>query len=121
MATATQSITILVDNVGASTGYTLATFTCNYDGAGVDTACDGTGYSETTFASATLLAALTSIRGQLPLVRCRPKYAKYLKELLQPSRLTAAIIHNVFPSVRLSGRMGMGHAYVRLCAAPRRR
>ena len=34
-------------------GYTLATFMCNYDGAGVDTACDGTGYSETTVASAT--------------------------------------------------------------------
>ena len=104
MATATQSITILVDNVGASTGYTLATFMCNYDGAGVDTACDGTGYSETTFASATLLAALTSIRGQLPLVRYCPRYAKSLKDLLHPSHLTAAIIHNLYPNVPLSGR-----------------
>jgi hypothetical protein len=52
-ATASQSITILVDNVTTATGYSLARFRCIYNN-GTDTRCDGNGYSETTVASATL-------------------------------------------------------------------
>ncbi len=57
-ATASQSITILVDNVGTATGYTLGTWMCKY-GAGSDTACDGAGYSETSATSAVLLIGVT--------------------------------------------------------------
>ncbi len=57
-ATASQSITILVDNVGTATGYALGTWMCKY-GAGSDTACDGAGYSETSVASAVLLVGAT--------------------------------------------------------------
>jgi hypothetical protein len=58
-ATASQSITILVDNVSSATGYVLETWRCNYDSAGSDSNCDGGGYSETSAASATLLIGAT--------------------------------------------------------------
>ncbi len=54
MATPAYAITILVDSVVNGTGYALGTFICNYN-AGIDAACDGAGYSETSVASATLL------------------------------------------------------------------
>ncbi len=57
-ATASQSITILVDNVGTATGYALATWMCKY-GTGSDTACDGSGYSATSAMSAVLLIGVT--------------------------------------------------------------
>ena len=58
-ATASQSITILVDNVSTATGYVLESWKCNYDAAGSDSTCDGGGYSETSVASATLLIGAT--------------------------------------------------------------
>ena len=58
-ATASQSITILVDNVSTARGYVLETWKCNYDAAGSDSDCDGGGYSETSVASATLLIGTT--------------------------------------------------------------
>jgi hypothetical protein len=58
-ATASQSITILVDNVSTATGYVLESWQCNYDAAGSDSTCDGGGYSETSVASATLLIGAT--------------------------------------------------------------
>lgn len=58
-ATASQSITILVDNVSSATGYSLDSFQCNYNGAGSDSGCDGSGYSETSVSSATLLIGAT--------------------------------------------------------------
>ncbi len=58
-ATASQPITILVDNVSTASGYSLSNWLCNYDSAGSDTACDGAGYSETSVASATLLIGVT--------------------------------------------------------------
>ena len=57
-ATASQSITILVDTIVSGAGYTLATFICKYD-TGADTACDGAGYSATTVANATLKVGVT--------------------------------------------------------------
>jgi len=58
-ASASQSITILVDNVSTATGYTLGTWMCNYDAAGSNSACDGAGYSETSATSAALLIGVT--------------------------------------------------------------
>ena len=58
-ATASQSITILMDNVSSATGYVLESWKCNYDAAGSDSNCDGGGYSETSVASATLLIGAT--------------------------------------------------------------
>ncbi len=58
-ATASQSITILVDNVSTAAGYVLESWKCNYDAAGSDSNCDGGGYSETSVASATLLIGAT--------------------------------------------------------------
>jgi hypothetical protein len=58
-ATASHSITILVDNVGTATGYVLETWICHYDTAGPDSACDGSGYTETSVASATLTIGAT--------------------------------------------------------------
>ena len=57
-ATASQTISILVDNPLPGAGYGLGTFMCKY-GAGSDTACDGSGYSETSAASVTLLIGAT--------------------------------------------------------------
>ena len=48
-----------MDNVSTATGYSLATWMCNYDGAGSDSACDGEGYSATTVANATLKIGVT--------------------------------------------------------------
>jgi hypothetical protein len=53
-ATASHSITILVDNISTATGYSLDSWMCNYNAAGSDSACDGSGYTETSVASATL-------------------------------------------------------------------
>lgn len=58
-ATASQSITILVDNVSTATGYVLQSWKCNYDAAGPDSNCDGSGYTEASVASATLLIGAT--------------------------------------------------------------
>ena len=58
-ATASQSITILVDNVSSATGYVLESWKCNYNSAGSDSNCDSGGYSETSVASATLLIGAT--------------------------------------------------------------
>lgn len=58
-ATASESITILVDNVSSASGYVLQNWMCNYDSAGSDSACDGSGYTETSVASATLLIGVT--------------------------------------------------------------
>ena len=58
-ASASQSITILVDNVSTATGYTLGTWMCNYDAAGSNSACDGAGYSETSATSTALLIGVT--------------------------------------------------------------
>jgi hypothetical protein len=58
-ATASRSITILVDNVSSATGYVLESWQCNYDAAGSDSNCDGSGYTETSVASATLLIGAT--------------------------------------------------------------
>ena len=53
-----QPITILVDEVVAGDGISLADFRCNYN-AGGDTACDGPGYSEISVASGTLFVGVT--------------------------------------------------------------
>ena len=58
-ATASQSITILVDNVSTATGYALETWICHYDTAGPDSACDGSGYTETSVGSAILTIGAT--------------------------------------------------------------
>ena len=58
-ATASESITILVDNVSSATGYSLETWMCNYDAAGSDSSCDSGGYTETAVTSATLLIGAT--------------------------------------------------------------
>ncbi|MDX1405507.1 MAG: DUF4402 domain-containing protein [Woeseiaceae bacterium] len=58
-ATASQSISIVVDNVSTANGYSLGNWECNYNNAASDTACDGSGYSETSVASATLLIGAT--------------------------------------------------------------
>lgn len=52
-------ITILVDNVTSGTGYALSSILCNYNGAGSDTACTGSGYSETSATTATLRIGAT--------------------------------------------------------------
>jgi hypothetical protein len=57
-ASASQAITILVDNVSTANGYSLGTWMCNYN-TGTDTGCDGSGYSETSATSATLLVGVT--------------------------------------------------------------
>jgi hypothetical protein len=57
-ATASQAITILVDNVTSGTGYGLDAFLCSY-GGGADAACDGAGLSATSVASATLEVGAT--------------------------------------------------------------
>lgn len=58
-ATASQSITILVDNVSTATGYVLERWKCRYHTATSDSTCDGGGYSETSVDSATLLIGAT--------------------------------------------------------------
>lgn len=58
-ATASHAITILVDNVSTANGYSLGTWTCNYNNAASDSRCDGSGYTETSVTSATLLIGAT--------------------------------------------------------------
>lgn len=58
-STASQGITILVDNVVNGTGYALGTFMCDYNTAAASGACDGSGLSATSAASATLLIGAT--------------------------------------------------------------
>lgn len=53
-----QPITIYVDEVNAGDGYFLEDFRCNYN-AGNDVACDGSGFSEVSVASGTLLVGAT--------------------------------------------------------------
>ena len=57
-ATELTTINILVDNIVNGTGYTLATFMCDYN-TGADTACDGAGFNVTSIASATLRVGVT--------------------------------------------------------------
>jgi hypothetical protein len=51
-AVPSKGITILVDNIGNGTYYTLGTFMCDYN-AGADGACDGGGMSETSVSGST--------------------------------------------------------------------
>ncbi len=53
-----QAITIQVDSIDPGAGYSLTDFSCNYN-SGVDAACDGSGYSETSTASGTLNVGAT--------------------------------------------------------------
>jgi hypothetical protein len=55
-ATASQTLTILVDSIVNGTGYALSAFVCNYN-SGTDTACNS--YTPTSVASATLLIGAT--------------------------------------------------------------
>jgi hypothetical protein len=55
-----RPITILVDEVVAGDGISLADFRCNYNSGG-DTPCDGPGYTETSVGSGTLLVGVTLI------------------------------------------------------------
>ncbi len=57
-ATASQTLSILVDNPLPGAGYGLGTFICKY-GAGADTACDGAGYTATAVGSGTLKIGAT--------------------------------------------------------------
>jgi hypothetical protein len=53
-----QPISIVVDDIVPGEGYSLSNFRCNYN-AGDDTACDGSGYSETSVGNGVLLVAAT--------------------------------------------------------------
>ena len=55
-ATASQTLTILVDSIVNGTGYALSAFVCKYNN-GTDTACNS--YTPTSVASATLLVGAT--------------------------------------------------------------
>ena len=55
-ATASQTLTILVDGIVNGTGYALTAFVCKYNN-GTDTACNS--YTPTSIASATLLIGAT--------------------------------------------------------------
>ena len=55
-ATASQTLTILVDSIVNGTGYALSAFVCKYNN-GTDTACNS--YTPTSVASATLLIGAT--------------------------------------------------------------
>ena len=57
-ATPGRAITIQVDSVDPGAGYSLTDFSCNYN-SGADTACDDSGYSETSTASGTLNVGAT--------------------------------------------------------------
>ena len=57
-ATPGQAITIQVDSIAPGAGYSLTDFSCNYN-SGTDAACNGSGYSETSVASATLNVGAT--------------------------------------------------------------
>ncbi len=55
-ATASQTLTILIDAISNGTGYVLSAFVCKYNN-GTDTACNS--YTPTSVASATLLIGAT--------------------------------------------------------------
>ena len=55
-ASASQTLTILIDTIVSGTGYALSAFVCNYN-AGTDTACNS--YTPSSVASATLLIGAT--------------------------------------------------------------
>jgi hypothetical protein len=55
-----QPLTIVVDEVVAGDGIEMADFRCNYN-AGGDRPCGGSGFSETSVASSTLLVGVTLI------------------------------------------------------------
>ena len=55
-ASASQTLTILIDTIVSGTGYALSAFVCNYN-SGTDTACNS--YTPTSVASATLLIGAT--------------------------------------------------------------
>ena len=55
-ASASQTLTILIDTIVNGTGYALSAFVCNYN-TGTDTACNS--YTPTSVASATLLIGAT--------------------------------------------------------------
>ena len=57
-ATPGQAITIQVDSIDPGAGYSLSNFQCSYN-SGADTVCDGSGYSEISSASGTLLVGAT--------------------------------------------------------------
>ena len=59
-ATATQAISILVDSITNGTGYTLGSFTCDYNGGASSGTCSGTSLDiASAAASATLLIGAT--------------------------------------------------------------
>lgn len=58
-ATAAHALTVVVDNITSGSGYSLGTFTCDYDGGADTGGCDGAGLSATSVASATLLVGAT--------------------------------------------------------------
>ncbi len=53
-----QAITIQVDSIDPGAGYSLTAFSCNYN-SGTDSACDGSGYPETSATSGTLNVGAT--------------------------------------------------------------
>ena len=55
-ASASQTLTILIDTIVSGTGYALSVFVCNYN-SGTDTACNS--YTPTSATSATLLIGAT--------------------------------------------------------------
>ncbi len=57
-ATPGRAISIQVDSVDSGAGYSLSDFRCNYN-SGTDSACDGSGYSETSVDSGTLNVGAT--------------------------------------------------------------
>jgi len=57
-ATASETLSIQVDNITNNTGYTLGSFTCSYND-GANTACQAAPYTPTSIASATLLVGAT--------------------------------------------------------------
>ena len=57
-AEASQTISIQVSNISNNTGYTLGSFTCNYN-SDADTACQASAYTQTSVASATLWVGAT--------------------------------------------------------------
>ncbi len=58
-ATATQSISILVDNIADGTGYALSAFQCDYNAGASAGACSASSLSATSIASGTLLVGAT--------------------------------------------------------------
>jgi len=57
-ATAAQTLSIQIGNITSNTGYSLGSFTCNYNND-ADTACQAAPYTPTSIANATLLVGAT--------------------------------------------------------------